>query len=86
MPKRSSGTKAMATPAFLICMGVLPTSSEAGLPSGVNRMEPSATGCRPAMASSSSRWPEPAMPAMPRISPPRAVKETLSNRFTPSPS
>ncbi len=32
MPKRSSGTKAMATPAFLICMGVLPTSSEAGLP------------------------------------------------------
>ena len=43
-PTFATGTKAMATPAFLICMGVLPTSSEAGLPSGVNRMEPEQLG------------------------------------------
>ena len=35
MPSRSSGTKAMATPAFLICMGVLPTRFEGSRPSGV---------------------------------------------------
>ena len=33
-------------------------------------MAPRWAGCRPAMASSSSFWPLPAMPAMPRISPP----------------
>ena len=35
MPRRSSGTKASATPDFLICIGVLPTSSDSGAPSGV---------------------------------------------------
>ena len=35
MPSRSSGTKAMATPAFRICMGVLPTRLAGGCPSGV---------------------------------------------------
>ena len=35
IPSRSSGTKAMATPACLICMGVLPTSSWGPAPSGV---------------------------------------------------
>ena len=38
------------------------------------------------MDSSSSRWPEPAMPAIPKISPPRAVKPTPSSFFTPSAS
>ena len=36
------------------------------------------------MASSSSFWPEPAMPATPRISPPMAVKVTWSSLVTPS--
>ena len=36
------------------------------------------------MASSSSFWPEPAMPAMPRISPPKAWKDTSSRAATPS--
>ena len=35
MPRRSSGTNASATPASLISMGVLPTSSAGALPSGV---------------------------------------------------
>ena len=34
MPSRSSGTKAMATPAFRICMGVFPTRLAGGLPVG----------------------------------------------------
>ena len=34
------------------------------------------------MASSSSRWPEPAIPAIPKISPDFAVNETLSSTLT----
>ena len=34
IPSRSSGTNAIATPAFLICMGVLPTRLVDSFPSG----------------------------------------------------
>ena len=47
-------------------------------------MLPLSTGCSPAMASSSSFWPQPEMPAMPRISPELAVKLTSSSLSVPS--
>ena len=34
MPSRSSGTKAIVTPAFRICIGVLPTKLAVSPPSG----------------------------------------------------
>ena len=40
--------------------------------------------CSPAMASRSSFWPQPEMPAMPKISPLQAVKLTSSSLTVPS--
>ena len=52
--------------------------------SSIELMLPLSTGCKPAIASSSSFWPQPEMPAMPRISPELAVKLTSSSFSTPS--
>ena len=47
-------------------------------------MSPLSTGCSPAIASRSSFWPLFEIPAMPRISPEFAVKDTLSSFRIPS--
>ena len=85
MPNRSSGTKERSRPLRMISSGSMPLSRHS-LPSGSMYviLLPSSSFCRPEMASSSSFWPEPAMPAMPRISPPMAVKVTSSSILTPS--
>ena len=49
-------------------------------------MPPLDSGRMPDSASSSSLWPLPETPAMPRISPARRSKPTLSTRVTPLPS
>ena len=47
-------------------------------------MSPPSVFCKPAIASSNSLCPLPAIPAIPSISPERAVNDTLSSAFTPS--
>ena len=87
MPSRSSGTKLMATPLLRMSMGSMPTRFFSSLVSGAMYVTvPEAMGYRPAMDSSSSRWPEPAIPAMPSTSPALMSNVTLSKRLTPSSS
>ena len=66
MPSRSSGMKDMEMPLSRIALGERPTMF-----SPLWIIWPPSMGRRPAMASHSSFWPQPAMPATPRISPPR---------------
>ena len=66
MPSRSSGIKDMEMPFSRMALGGRPT-----ILSPLWIIIPLSMGRRPAMASHSSFWPQPAMPATPRISPPR---------------
>ena len=66
MPSRSSGMKDMEMPFSRIALGGRPT-----MLSPLWIISPDWMGRSPAMASHSSFWPQPAMPATPRISPPR---------------
>ncbi len=84
MPSLSSGTKDRVTPRFAMVRGSFPISSSRVPSSSMYVMLPDSVGCRPAMASRSSFWPLPDIPAIPRISPLLAVKETSSSLRTPS--
>ena len=66
IPRRSSGIKDMEMPLSRMALGDRPT-----MLSPLWIILPDWMGRRPAMASHSSFWPQPAMPATPRISPPR---------------
>ena len=69
MPSRSSGMKDMEMPFSRMALGLRPT-----MLSPLWIIMPLSIGRRPAMASHSSFWPQPAIPATPRISPLRTLK------------
>ena len=79
MPRRSSGINAMETPRLMISRGLSPSMR---LPS--IKMLPPDMACRPAMASQRARWPDPATPATPRISPACRRKLTSCSSGWPS--
>ena len=87
IPSLSSGTKEICAICILsleICSGDLPEITTSFPCSFTQLIVPSAIGQRFVIASSSSFCPLPAIPATPRISPPKAVKLTSSSDFTPS--
>ena len=86
MPSLSSGTNESLTPRSLISTGdfCIRSTSASPLFGSKYKISPPAVFCSPAMASSNSLCPLPAIPAIPSISPERAVNDTSSSAFMPS--
>ena len=85
IPSRSSGTNDNRTPNSRICMGVLSRKSSVFSVFGSKyKISPCVTRCNPAIASKSSLCPLPAIPAIPKISPPNAWNETSLSTNAPS--